>query len=75
MFQQWKESFIAFLKKPAIRILIWQRPQYAYSYSCRRFMKAGIFMNAVDTGWVTDEDPRWPKETGTGRFSTTIRYC
>jgi hypothetical protein len=23
---QWKESFIAFLKKPAIRILIWQRP-------------------------------------------------
>jgi hypothetical protein len=24
---------------------------------------------------VTDEDPRWPKETGTGRFSTTIRYC
>jgi hypothetical protein len=26
MFQQWKESFIAFFKKPAIRILIWQRP-------------------------------------------------
>jgi hypothetical protein len=39
-------------------------------------MKAGIFMNAVDTGWVTDEDPaELAKETGTGRFSTTIRYC
>jgi NAD(P)-dependent dehydrogenase (short-subunit alcohol dehydrogenase family) len=33
--------------------------------------KDGIFMNAVDTGWVTDEDPaEQPKETG--RFSTTL---
>jgi NAD(P)-dependent dehydrogenase (short-subunit alcohol dehydrogenase family) len=38
------------------------KPQYAYSYSCRRFMKAGIFMNAVDTGWVTDEDPALAKK-------------
>lgn len=25
--------------------------------SARDYAKAGIFMNAVDTGWVTDEDP------------------
>jgi hypothetical protein len=30
-------------------------------------------MNAVDTGWVTDEDPAElaKNETGTTRFSTT----
>jgi NAD(P)-dependent dehydrogenase (short-subunit alcohol dehydrogenase family) len=25
--------------------------------SARDYAKDGIFMNAVDTGWVTDEDP------------------
>jgi hypothetical protein len=33
-------------------------------------------MNAVDTGWVTDEDPaELAKRNRTGRFSTTFRYC
>ena len=32
--------------------------------------KSGIYMNAVDTGWVTDEDP-----VELSRFSTTIRHC
>jgi NAD(P)-dependent dehydrogenase (short-subunit alcohol dehydrogenase family) len=25
--------------------------------SARDYVKSGIYMNAVDTGWVTDEDP------------------
>lgn len=25
--------------------------------SARDYARSGIFMNAVDTGWVTDEDP------------------
>jgi hypothetical protein len=36
--------------------------------------KDGIFMNAVDTGWVPMKIPA-RKETGFGRFSTTFRYC
>jgi NAD(P)-dependent dehydrogenase (short-subunit alcohol dehydrogenase family) len=27
------------------------------THTLRDFSKDGIFMNAVDTGWVTDEDP------------------
>jgi hypothetical protein len=56
MFQQWKESFIAFkedrhphtnMAKAALNMLTHPGT----------LAKDGIFMNAVDTGWVTDEDP------------------
>jgi NAD(P)-dependent dehydrogenase (short-subunit alcohol dehydrogenase family) len=78
MFQQWKESFIAFFKedrhphtnmaKAALNMLT--------HTSSGTLAKDGIFMNAVDTGWVTDEDPaELAKRNRIGRFSTTFRYC
>jgi NAD(P)-dependent dehydrogenase (short-subunit alcohol dehydrogenase family) len=39
----------------------------------RELAKDGIFMNAVDTGWVTDEDPaELAKRNRNGRFSTPL---
>jgi hypothetical protein len=73
MFRQWKASFIAFQG----------RQTSAYEYGKSRNMLTHClwnfgrwnFMNAVDTGWVTDEDPaELVKETGR-RFSTAIRHC
>jgi hypothetical protein len=32
-------------------------------------------MNAVDTGWVTDEDPAELAKENRKRFSTAIRHC
>ncbi|MEZ5023521.1 MAG: hypothetical protein R2728_09735 [Chitinophagales bacterium] len=40
--------------------------------SASDFAKDGIYMNAVDTGWVTDEDPmNWPKAKE--KFTTSSR--
>jgi hypothetical protein len=33
-----------------------RRSEYVNAHRCRTLAKDGIFMNAVDTGWVTDED-------------------
>ncbi len=44
--------------------------------SARDYARFGIFMNAVDTGWVTDEDPvaaRRPQARG-ARLSTSARH-
>jgi len=45
--------------------------------SARTLAKDGIFMNAVDTGWVTDEDPLElaKNERRTARFSASARHC
>jgi hypothetical protein len=55
MFQQWKESFIVFLKKTAhtnmAKAALNMLTHTAWDFSKR------WNMNAVDTGWVTDEDP------------------
>jgi hypothetical protein len=58
MFQQWKESFIAFFKEdrhPHTNMA--NGFEYVDAHFFWDFSKDGIFMNAVDTGWVTDEDP------------------
>jgi hypothetical protein len=47
-----------FLKKTVILTLIWpKRFEYVDAHPSGTLAKDGIFMNAVDTGWVTDEDP------------------
>ena len=44
----------AMLIEPEIKAgVIWAGAVYSYD----DFAKYGIYMNAVDTGWVTDEDP------------------
>jgi hypothetical protein len=53
----WKASFTAISRKTDIRIPIWRRFEHVNAYRRGNFGKRRNFMNAVDTGWVTDEDP------------------
>ena len=41
--------------------------------SARDYVKDGIHMNAVDTGWVTDEDPAVARRRASRRSSTSSR--
>jgi hypothetical protein len=60
MFLLWKASFTAIQGRP-IRIPIWQK-RNMLTHTAGNFGKRRNFMNAVDTGWVTDEDPASVKE-------------
>lgn len=59
MFQQLKEYFQDNLKVQIILILIWQKASLNMMTrtSGSHYANTNIFMNAVDTGWVTDENP------------------
>jgi hypothetical protein len=49
--------------------------EYVNAYCCGRW-QIWYFMNAVDTGWVTDEDPaELAKMKRTTRLSALRRYC
>lgn len=52
-------KFYRFKKKIATHTRIWQRPHSICSLTPRQviWLKTAYYMNAVDTGWVTDEDP------------------
>ena len=39
------------------------------------YAEAGIFMNAVDTGWVTDEDPLHHAERKQRDARRTVFFC
>jgi hypothetical protein len=56
MFRQWRKFHRFFKEKPAIHIPIWLKREHVNAYRCGRW-QIWHFMNAVDTGWVTDEDP------------------
>ena len=41
--------------------------------SAADYVRDGIHMNSVDTGWVTDEDPVAPRRSASRRSTTSIR--
>jgi len=54
----WKASSFRFKKAPGIPIRTWQKRLNMMTPPRPRSGHDGIYMTAVDTGWVTDEDRR-----------------
>jgi hypothetical protein len=75
MFLLWKAS-LPFQGRPTSAYQYGKsRFEHVNAYRRGNFGKRRNFMNAVDTGWVTDEDPAELAKTGRTRFSTAIRHC
>jgi len=73
----WKENSIGFIRRIGTTTIVAKQHDMMTLTSALDFAKDGSVMNAVDTGWVTDEDPieLFKVKEEIHDFQTPLDYC